>query len=122
MFFSKNKSDETDKIKWQLIERPTDIDAIKSKSSEKPIVIFKHSTSCAISATALGRFERKWNSNTDAELHLLNLLQHRDLSAQIAADFGVPHQSPQILLIKNGKSVYDESHFGISAEAIAEKL
>ncbi len=118
MFFSKNKSDETPKIKWQLIEQAKDIEAIKSKSLEKPIIIFKHSTSCSISATALGRFERKWRTESTVELHLLNLLQHRDLSAQIAADFGVVHQSPQILLIKNGESVYDESHFGISAEEI----
>jgi bacillithiol system protein YtxJ len=123
MFFGKKKNnDKEEKINWQLIEQSDDIEDIKKKSFEKPVVIFKHSTSCSISSTALGRFERKWNAEANADIHLLNLLQHRDLSGQIADTFGVQHQSPQLLVIKNGESVYNESHFGISAEAVEEVL
>lgn len=123
MFFSRNKKNtESPSVKWSFIEQAADIETIKAKSNEKPVVIFKHSTSCSISATALNRFERNWNSEANADVFMLNLLQHRDLSNQITTDFGVPHQSPQILVIKNGESVYDESHFGISAEKVAELL
>jgi bacillithiol system protein YtxJ len=123
MFFSRNKNKvEVPKVVWNFIEQPTDIEVIKEKSKEKPVVIFKHSTSCSISATALSRFERKWNVEANADVFMLNLLQHRDLSNQIANEFGVPHQSPQILVIKNGASIYDESHFGISAEKVEELL
>lgn len=123
MFFSRNKSkNETPKVNWRFIEQSADIEVIKVQSKEKPVIIFKHSTTCPISTTSLDRFERKWNAEANADIFLLNLLQHRDLSKQIAAEFGVEHQSPQVLVIKNGESVYDESHFGISAEKIEELL
>lgn len=123
MFFSKNKNKaETSGVSWKLIEQSADIESIKALSAEKPIVIFKHSTTCPISSTALDRFERKWNSEANADLYLLNLLRYRDLSQQIAAEFDVVHQSPQILVIKNGESIYDESHFGIAAEKVEEVI
>lgn len=123
MFFGKKKNKEKEeKMSWRLIEQPADIEDIKKKSFEKPVIIFKHSTSCSISSAALSRFERKWDAEAGADIHLLNLLQHRDISAQIADTFSVQHQSPQLLVIKNGESIYDESHFGISADLVKEVL
>lgn len=123
MFFSRNKNKaESSTVSWNFIKQSADIETIIERSKEKPVVIFKHSTSCSISATALGRFERKWNAEANADVFLLDLLQYRDLSSQIAQEFGVRHQSPQILVIKNGESIYDESHFGISAETVSELL
>ncbi len=54
--------------------------------------------------------------------YYLDLLNHRNISDQIALDFGIPHQSPQVLLIKNGKCIYHQSHSGISADKILEAL
>ena len=123
MFFGRKKSKENEeKINWIFIQQSADIEQIKEKSFEKPVVVFKHSTSCSISATALGRFERNWKTEINAETHLLDLLQHRDLSNQIAEIFGVQHQSPQLLVIKNGESIYAESHFGISAEEVEKVI
>ncbi len=119
MFFGKKKGTETEeKITWKLIQQSADIEQIKEISYEKTVVIFKHSTTCSISSAALGRFERKWNAASNADIHLLDLLQHRDLSSEIASTFGVQHESPQVLVIKNGESVYNQSHFGISAEEV----
>lgn len=123
MFFGKKKITEPEeKLSWKLIQQSSDIEQIKASSHEKPVVIFKHSTTCSISSAALGRFERKWKAAANADIHLLNLLQHRDLSAEIAGTFGVQHESPQLLIIKNGESIYDASHFGISADEVEKML
>lgn len=123
MFFGRKKNTESEeKLSWKLIQQSADIEQIKASSHEKPVVIFKHSTTCSISSAALGRFERKWNAATNADIYLLDLLQHRDLSAQIADTFGVQHQSPQLLVIKNGESTFNSSHFGISADEVEKML
>ncbi len=93
-------------------------------TSEQPAVIFKHSTRCSISATALNRLERAWK---DAEMapvkaYYLDLLSYRPVSNQIESTFGITHQSPQLLLIRNGKCVYNSSHFDITYPALREQL
>ncbi|MDP5122207.1 MAG: bacillithiol system redox-active protein YtxJ [Spirosomaceae bacterium] len=123
MFFGRKKNTEPEeKISWKLIQQGADIENIKAISHNKPVVIFKHSTTCSISATALSRFERKWNAAANADIYLLDLLRHRDLSALIADTFGVQHQSPQLLVIKNGESTFNSSHFGISADEVEKIL
>ena len=83
-----------------------------SKSGTKPQVIFKHSTRCSISAVAF--------QPGDIDFYYLDLLAHRPLSNQVAEVFNVHHESPQVLVIKNGKCIYDESHLGISMMDIVE--
>ena len=86
-------------------------------------VILKHNTTCPISKGVLERIKAD-----DAEIpgvesiFVLDLLAHRDLSNEIADRFGVEHQSPQLLLIKNGKCVYNEWGYDISAEATADAM
>jgi bacillithiol system protein YtxJ len=90
------------------------------KQSQGYSVIFKHSTRCSISMMAKRRFEMEW-SDLPAQTHayFLDLLQHRDLSNQIAQLFDVAHQSPQMLLIKDGECILEQSHGDISvAEAL----
>ena len=87
------------------------------------MVVFKHSTRCSISAMALNRMERDYDAEKlpNIPVYYLDLIAHRDVSNAIAETFGVMHQSPQVLLIKDGQSVYDESHMGISFGELAQQ-
>ena len=92
---------------------------IVSKSQIRPQVIFKHSTMCSISSVALQRLQ-KVSQPSDIDFYFLDLLSYRPLSNKIAQLFEVPHESPQVLLIKDGQCVYEESHMGISMNDIVE--
>ena len=103
---------------WKNLMSIDQLDAIATESFNLPQVLFKHSTRCSISSMALNRLE----SNTapqGVDFYLLDLLQHRDISAAIAEKFKVHHESPQVLVIINGECTYDESHMGISMDEIA---
>ena len=102
----------------------TDDDQLKqvvTKSHIKPQVIFKHSTRCSISAVALQRLQ-KVSQPSDIDFYFLDLLSFRNLSNQIADTFDVVHESPQVLIIRNGECVYDESHMGIQMNEILEQV
>ena len=103
-------------MNWNKLTEAGQIEEIKTLSKEKPVLIFKHSTSCSISSMSMDRLTRKWQTsdNEKVEPYYLDLIANRDLSNQVAREFGVPHESPQVLLIKSGNAVYDNSHFGIS--------
>ena len=90
--------------------------------SNRAVVIFKHSTRCSISSMALSRFESKWKDDPTVQAFFLDLLQHRDLSNEIARRFDVEHASPQVLLIKNGRCFYHASHNGIIVSDILEAI
>lgn len=107
-------------MNWIILNDEQQLVDIKEKSKEKPQVIFKHSTRCSISSMAKTRLD-KASSPTDVDFYFLDLIQYRKISNQIADMFSVPHQSPQVLVIKDGKSVYDESHSGIRMDDILEE-
>jgi len=92
---------------------------IISKSQIRPQVIFKHSSRCSISSMALQRLQRV-SQPSDIDFYFLDLLSYRNLSNKIAQLFKVPHESPQVLLIKDGLCIYEESHMGISMNDIVE--
>jgi bacillithiol system protein YtxJ len=108
-------------MKWTLLESEQDIAMLVANSFTKPQVIFKHSTRCSISSMALNRIDRH-HTSPDADFYKLDLIQYRNISNKIATDFNVQHQSPQVLLIKDGTCVYDESHMGISMDELIEQL
>lgn len=83
------------------------------------VLIFKHSTRCSISSMALSRLETRWVDNEKIPTYYLDLLNHRDISNEIAEVFAVEHASPQVLLIKNGVCIYNASHTDISAADIS---
>ena len=106
-------------MNWISLINSLQVEEIKQKSYQRPQVIFKHSTRCSISSTVLNRLKRfVIPDNTD--FYYLDLIAHKDISLKIATDFQVPHQSPQILIIKDGEAVYDESHMAITADKIEE--
>ena len=81
-------------------------------SSNEPILIFKHSTRCGISSIVLNRFDRKINK-LEKPYYFLDILKYRPLSNLIQDMFDVRHQSPQLLVIKNGNVVAHNSHYEI---------
>lgn len=109
---------------WNKLESADQLTAIKEESFERPVLILKHSTTCSISMAALGRLERNWKQESVGQLkpYYLDLLRYRPISGQIATDFGVQHQSPQVLVIKNGQAVYDASHFDIKFDTIKDNI
>lgn len=122
---SKDSNQETvsNEIDWQLLNTENGLNDLKTKSETKPQIIFKHSTRCSISAMAKRRLERNWNiDERQADIYYLDLIAYRSISNKVADDFGVSHQSPQILIIKNGQSIFDTSHNDIDVETIAENL
>lgn len=117
-----NQDDAKGKISWIPLQDFGQLNEIMTVSNEKPVVIFKHSTRCSVSRMALKQFENEFDLNDKVDAYFLDLLEHRDISNEIADRFGVYHQSPQLLLIKDGKSVYDVSHSDIDAAELKRKL
>lgn len=104
-------------MNWIPLQNEEQLDEIIANSSNKPQVIFKHSTRCPVSSMAKNRLDKK-DQPEGTDFYYLDLLKHRNISNKIAANFNVHHQSPQVLVINNGKCTYDESHSGISMEEI----
>jgi bacillithiol system protein YtxJ len=109
-------------MNWNKLITIEQLGAIDSESNSTVVLLFKHSTSCSISSTALNRLERKWQNDIAIKPYYLDLLAHRDVSNDIARRYNIEHQSPQVLVISNGKCIYTNSHFGISYEEILTLL
>ncbi len=116
LFGNSNKQDQTNSnINWISLADLGQLNEIIQVSHEKPIIIFKHSTRCSVSRMALKQFENEFDLDGKVDAYFLDLLEHRDISNEIAHRFDVFHQSPQLLLIKDGKSIYNASHSAIDA-------
>lgn len=100
------------------------LDEILEESKNVPVLIYKHSTRCNISRTALDRLERKWNGADAANMkpYFLDLIAYREISNRIAEMFEVEHHSPQILVVSGGKSILDLSHFDIDFDRITSAV
>lgn len=107
-------------MEWIRLTSEEQLEQIRNNSATKPQVIFKHSIRCGISSMALSRLERTYVP-MNADFYLLDIISFRSISNKIAADFQVPHESPQVLVIANEKCVYDESHSGINMDEIEEQ-
>ncbi len=108
-------------MKWTPLTDEQQLLQIDSESRRHPVMIFKHSTRCSISQTALNRLERQWTEER-IKPYYLDLLSYRSVSNKIAEHYNIEHESPQALLIENGKAVRVLSHFEINAEAIASPV
>ncbi|MEO0042674.1 MAG: bacillithiol system redox-active protein YtxJ [Bacteroidota bacterium] len=110
-------------ISWIPLVAETDLDTIVERSHQTPCVLFKHSTTCSISAMAKARLERNWSFSTEeVAAYYLDLLAFRPISAKIAARFNVHHESPQLLLVVNGACTYDASHLDITVDELRSEL
>lgn len=111
-------------MNWKKLTESTQIAEIKELSKSKPVLIFKHSTRCSVSSMSLDRLLRNWKTEDGEKVvpFFLDLIAYRALSDQVEGEFGVPHESPQVIIIRNGIAVYDNSHFGISYPEIMAQI
>ncbi|MCG7858009.1 bacillithiol system redox-active protein YtxJ [Flavihumibacter sp.] len=106
---------------WKELNSSAQLAELHKKSFERPLVIFKHSTRCSISSMAKSRLERS-SPPEGIDFYYLDLIRYRPVSDQVAKDFDVWHESPQILIIENGACIYDESHSGINMAEILTSI
>ncbi|MCI5081571.1 MAG: bacillithiol system redox-active protein YtxJ [Saprospiraceae bacterium] len=117
--FFKDSSKRDMETNWKQLEHPEQLEEIKEMSKSKPVAIFKHSIRCGVSSMVKSQLEREWNlSPEEVTFYYLDLITYRPISNQIEKDFGVVHQSPQLILIKNGEVVYHDSHYSISVDQV----
>ena len=104
-------------MNWIPLQDEKQLNEIVSNSNQIPQVIFKHSTRYYISSMTKSKLDKK-DAPEGINFYLLDLIRFRSLSNKIATDFGISHQSPQVLVIDKGKCIFNESHFGISFDEI----
>ncbi|MFH6604165.1 bacillithiol system redox-active protein YtxJ [Maribacter algicola] len=103
------------KIPWVPLTSTEQLDEIIDKSALRTQMLFKHSTTCGISRMVLNRFGKNFDfKENQVDLYYLDLHSFRGLSNEIASRFQVAHQSPQLLVVKNGVVVAHDSHGGIN--------
>lgn len=118
--FGGNSNGSSLKDFWNEIQSSEDLETAIEASEQGKVVIFKHSTRCMISKTVLRNFERQIESESVdlPKLYYLDLLNHRDISNEIAQKFSVVHQSPQIIVIENRQVIHHASHDNIDLSLI----
>ena len=108
---------------WIPLTDEKQLDEIIAASYQNPIAIYKHSTRCSVSVMAKRGLEQQWRlSDEELPLYYLDLLTYRPVSNRIAELFGVQHQSPQLLLIKDAQAMYHASHSDIDFDEMAARL
>ncbi|NRD23835.1 bacillithiol system redox-active protein YtxJ [Winogradskyella litoriviva] len=112
--FGSSEPKEEKVLPWQPLTNVSLLDVIVDKSKTKTQLIFKHSTRCGISSMVMKQFVSAYDVNNNADLYYLDLLSYRDVSNEVGYKFQVMHQSPQLLVIKNGVVVAHASHGGIN--------
>ena len=108
---NENEANQQSSFEWNSLTTIEQFNDIVEKSRTKTQAIFKHSTRCGISSGVLRQFEKKSVENID--FHYLDLLNYREISDNISSRFNVVHQSPQLLIIKNGVVVAHDAHYDI---------
>jgi bacillithiol system protein YtxJ len=90
---------------------------IADRSKERPVVIFKHSLTCSVSARAYDQM-----AEFEGEVALIEVQRARELSSEIEHRLGIVHESPQVIVLRNSQVVWNASHFKITADAVAEAV
>jgi len=103
--------------KFFKIDNKATLDKLITDSKSKPVVIFKHSTACGVSSAAYREMEK-----LDDQVNLLEVQSARDVSRELAAITGIRHETPQVIVIKDGKAVWNASHFDVKAGAVRKAL
>ncbi|MEM6397274.1 MAG: bacillithiol system redox-active protein YtxJ [Bacteroidota bacterium] len=108
-------------MNWHPLTSEQSIHDLVDRSRVVPCLIFKHSTRCPISSIAKMRLEEGWDFESDQlEPYYLDLISFRALSNLVATQFDVAHESPQVLVIKDGECTYDTSHLDINISELHE--
>jgi bacillithiol system protein YtxJ len=104
------------------LEHEGDLQALVRRSQDAPVFLLKHSTRCPISSAAWQECQRFAGSDPSTELWRVLVVENRPLSAKVASDTGVVHQSPQVLLFSGGRVVWHASHWAITRQALGDAL
>ncbi len=108
-------------MNWHHLNSIEQLSEIKEESKTQPVLIYKHSTRCSISGMALDRLERSWSKELESvKTYYLDLISYREISNAVAEEFSVYHESPQVILVKDEKAVFDASHMAISSSIIEQ--
>lgn len=108
-------------MNWTELTNEAELSTVIEESKTKPVVIYKHSTRCHISAMVMNRLERE-QAPDNIKFYYLDVIAQRPVSNKVAELFQVQHESPQLLLIKDGECTYEESHNGIRMDELAEQV
>jgi bacillithiol system protein YtxJ len=102
----------------------SDLDAALADSAQRPVLVFKHSTTCPVSARAYGEWQAFLASPEAGRVghYWVRVIEERPVSLELAHRVGVLHQSPQALLIRNGQALWHDSHYGVTADALKAAL
>lgn len=110
-------------MNWNHLNSIADLDKAIAESDEALVVLFKHSTRCSISRMALKMFEMGWDESlSEVKPYFLDLLNHRDVSAEIASKLNIEHQSPQLLVVSKGEALSVANHSDINADIVKGHL
>ena len=120
IFSSSEENQPVSKVAWRKLTDLGQLNEMVAESTDKPVIIFKHSTRCGVSRMVLKQFENEFNLQEKITPYFIDLLEHRNVSNEIANRFGVFHQSPQLIVIKNGNAVFNDSHESIDAKQLEQ--
>lgn len=108
---------------WQNLSSVKQLEQAIEESHQQPVALFKHSTRCSRSMFAKSKLEENYNLSAEkVKFYYLDLLNHRDVSNAIAEKLRIQHQSPQLIVLKNGKPVFHTSHEMISLEKLKANI
>ncbi len=122
VFGGGNKEPKEERVlPWKILNDIKQLNQIAKDSKVKPIAIYKHSTTCGISRMVLRGLEAQYDIDAESlDFYYLDLKAHRNISNEVAARFKVWHESPQIIIIRNGKAVYNASHSAVNAHVLRD--
>lgn len=111
------------------VNRIEELESLLTQSGSRPLLLFKHSGSCGISAEALDELVGHLDTPGDISGHpvsplyaMVTVQTHREVSNAVAARLGVRHETPQALLVRDGQVIWSASHFRVTAAAVAAAI
>ena len=105
------------KNKFFKIDDRSALDNLLTDSKQQPVIVFKHSTACSISSRAYREMEK-----LEAPVNILEVQTAREISRELANLTGVRHETPQVIVLRDGKAVWNASHFDVQAAAVTEAV
>ncbi len=113
---------ENERVPWNDLNTTEQLETIERESEEQYVAILKHSTRCGVSRMVLRMFESDYNLSPEdpVKLYFLDLISYREVSNAIAEKFGVRHESPQLIILRDREIVHHSSHQQIQARKLQE--
>ncbi len=107
----------------QPLSHIDELDAAIAESSERPVLLFKHSRTCGISCEALDELHAHvQDAQAPVAYKLITVQSHRQLANEAAARLGVRHETPQAILLRNGRPIWSASHFRITKQQLDQAI